>query len=228
MQKNRFRSALGNFALAQGLALALLGSPLHAEEATQHTEASAKELTGNLEKSLFSVQPQAGLVAYRDDQNDATSRMAYGFTLDSNLLKVMDPTPTRFFVGPSTGFIYSHMGSSSSDFFGSDDGTRRSPGANLLMIPVDLKIGFAVRDNFRLSARAGGNITYRSIGNSVDWGDSSSELGGSGGWRMFPNAGLDLEIGVGKNTSLLIRPDYTITPGTDFFTGTLGLGINLG
>ncbi len=182
-----------------------------------------------MKESKVSIQPQMGVLSYKDDRGNATARASYGFTADSNFLKVFDEaTPTRFYIGPSTGLIFSHIGSSSADLFGSGVDSGRTNGANVILVPVNLKLGYNIRDNFRLSARAGGNVTYRSIGNSVAWGDSSQELGAGDGWTMFPNVGLDLELGVGKKTTVLIRPDYMITPGTDVFSGTIGIGINMG
>ena len=225
MQKNTWAWAAFGFLLVGGVAV----TPSYASEMGTSSAASEEALMdGNLKESRISVQPSVGVLSYRDEQDNATARASYGFTLDSNLLKVMDPTPTRFFFGPATGLIFSHMGSATADFFGSSVDNGRTNGANLVLIPANLKIGYNLRDNFRLSARAGGNITYRSVGDSVAWGDSSQELGSGGGWKMFPNVGMDLEWGVGKNTTVLIRPDYTITPGTDFFSGSIGLGINMG
>ena len=40
--------------------------------------------------------------------------------------------------------------------------------------------------------------------------------------------GGDVEFGLGRKISLLLRPDFTITPGDSFFSGTLGLGFVLG
>jgi hypothetical protein len=235
MQKNTkianlTRNGLGLASLGWALSMALVPQvSLAASEMGTSSAATEEELmTGNLKDSKVSIQPAFGMISYRDERDDATARASIGFTADSNFLKVFDPTPTRFFFGPATGLIFSHIGSASADFFGTGVDGGRTNSANLILIPVDLKVGYNIRDNFRLSARAGGNVTYRSVGNSVAWGDSSQELGDSGGWTMFPNVGLDLEVGVGKNTTVLIRPDYTFTPGTDVFSGSIGIGINMG
>ncbi len=225
MQRNTWVWAALGFVFIGGMG----SSPVRASEMGTSSAASEEAMMdGNLKESRISVQPSLGVLSYRDENNNTTARASYGLTLDSNLLKVMDSTPTRFYFGPSTGVIFSHLGSATADLFGSSVDNGRTNGANLILIPIDLKVGFNIRDNFRLSARAGGNLTYRSVGDSVAWGDSSQELGSGGGWKMFPNVGMDLEWGVGKNTTVLIRPDYTVTPGSDFFSGSVGLGINMG
>ena len=103
-----------------------------------------------------------------------------------------------------------------------------STGSNILLFPVNAKIGYNITDNFRTSIHGGGNVLYRSAANVMNLGASSVNSGSNSNWSMFPNAGVDLEFGMGTNVALLIRPDMTFTPGHDFFTGTVGLGVALG
>jgi hypothetical protein len=190
------------------------------------TANNADMKAGFLSNNKVSMQPQVGVMAFKDALGNNTSRAALGLTVDANLASIISPSAGNLFFGPATGVIYSHLGSATSNFVGTNPDVSLSDQANFLLIPANLKLGVALGDNFRVSARGGGNLTYRSIGSSTNFGPSSGT--DSSVWRIFPNVGADVEIGFGRNVSLMLRPDYTFTPGDNFFTGTVGLGINLG
>ena len=80
---------------------------------------------------------------------------------------------------------------------------------------------FRSESSFRLSLRGGGNITYRSVADAMDFGPATAGPGSR--WRIYPNVGADFELG-----QLVIRPDLTLTPGNEVFTGTVGYNIVLG
>ena len=183
---------------------------------------------GPLGREGFSVKPEVGAIVYDDALGGTTSRGVAGLDVDMNLSRAISPTPSVY-VGPQTGVIYSHLGSATSNFFGTSPTSNVSaPGANMLLFPVNLKVGYNITDNFRISAHGGGNVMYRSVANVMNLGSSSANNGSNSTWSIFPNAGGDIEFGLGTSASLVLRPDVTFTPGNDFFTGTVGLGLAIG
>jgi hypothetical protein len=81
-------------------------------------------------------------------------------------------------------------------------------------------------DAVRVSARGGGNVMYRSEGISMNVGPSTATTGKI--WRIYPNIGGDLDIGLTRGLTLGFRPDYTFTPGSNIFVGTVALGLSIG
>lgn len=191
------------------------------------TTTEAQEVTrGYLPDEKLSVKPQVGLVAYRDTLGSDTSRLAAGIALDMNAFKLLDYTRWKnVYLGPSTGLLYSHMGSATSNFVGtSPTSDQGGTGANLLIIPTDLKVGYNFGENYRIAAHGGGNIVYRSVANVVNFGDAATA---DSAWKYYPNAGGSFEVGFGHNVALQLRPDWTFTPADNIFTGTVALGILL-
>jgi len=173
-----------------------------------------------MKEQVWGLSPQMGLFSYTDRDNQYTSRGAIGIGFDLNASPALWAKSNLFYLGFSTGFLYSHIGSTDSNIFGNNGSNIETEGANLLSIPLDLKFGYNVSDSFRLSARGGGNLIYRSIAKSMDLGagsGSSDEL-----WKIYPNAGLDAEYQVSENLSLVARPDITFTPGKNIFVATIG------
>jgi hypothetical protein len=176
-----------------------------------------------MKSQVWGLSPQIGFFSYTDTSNNYTSRMAVGLGYDLNLAPSFWEKSNLFFTGIATGFLYSHVGSNDANLFGNNGINPSEQGANVLTIPIDLKVGYNVSDSFRLSFRSGGNLIYRSIAKSIDLGpgsNSSDEL-----WKIYPNAGLDAEIQVNKNFSLAARPDMTFTPGRNIFIATVGATI---
>ncbi|OFZ54235.1 MAG: hypothetical protein A2428_07115 [Bdellovibrionales bacterium RIFOXYC1_FULL_54_43] len=201
---------------------------------TGATTAEASEVTqGYLTDEIFSVKPLVGVIAYRDlfTSDTNTSRGALGLSMDYNASAMLGETMQRnWYLGPSVGFIYSHLGSPGSNFFGSAPdvatGGNSAPGANILIIPTNLKFGYNIADSLRISAHGGGNVIYRSVASSMNLDTDSASQDSL--WKYYPNVGGDLDIGFGKNVALSLRPDVTFTPNENFFMGTLGLGVALG
>lgn len=195
------------------------------EEPASVTVKEVEEVEG-LKDEIFGVKPQLGVLVFRDNLGNDTSRFAAGLTLDLNAMSWIDPNLKQWYVGPSTGLIYAHLGSPDSNFFGTDSPIKAGAGANFFYIPINLKAGYTFANDFRVALHGGGNILYRSVANSMNLGDSS--LGTSSNTTIFPNVGADFEVTLDKRTALMVRPDLTITPGDEFFTGTLALSIGLG
>ncbi len=217
------------FALGLMLTALATGSLAWAEEPmSPTTSAEAKEVTkGLLREETYSLKPEAGAIAFTDASGQRTSRLALGIVGEMNLLPFVDKTIHAWYFGPSTGFVYSHVGDTDANFVG---GNSTSPtgraSANLVIIPTDIKVGYAFTEYLRVSARGGGNFIYRSVPSSLALGSGSDTSGSV--WKYFPNVGGDLDIALGKNLALNLRPDVTLTPGKNLFTGTIGLGIFMG
>lgn len=174
---------------------------------------------------MVGIRPQVGLLAFDDPSGDNTSRFAAGLTVDMNATRFFtDQEMSNFYVGPSTGLIYSHLGDPGSNFFGtdSDRNTIGAAGANLLLIPVNAKVGIGFGKIARVSVHGGGNVTYRSAQSSLQLDDNRTASTESD-WGMYPNVGADLELGL-----FTIRPDWTITPGDDIYAATIGFSLPLG
>jgi hypothetical protein len=197
------------------------------ESATISPSQSRVTEQGLLPSENIGIKPQIGLMLFSDQFTDSAARATYGFTADWNAASRINPAWTRHFFGPSLGFFYSHLGSPTSNFFGSNPSTNYGTGgANTLLFPVNLKIGYDVTDKIRVSAHGGGNVIYRSVASSMFLGDSSAVPGSV--WRIFPNFGLDGEFSVDKNLAVIVRPDLTLTPGDEIFTATVGINVFLG
>ena len=196
------------------------------------TTAEVSEVTrGYLQDEIFSMKPVLGIVDFQDPSGSGhDSRFLVGISMDYNAAEMINQDLKRFYIGPSLGVLYSHFGSPNSNFFGTSPDTA-SPygggGANFVVIPTDLKLGFHPGPQFRISVHGGGNIIYRSIANSMNL--AAPDLATSDSlWKYYPNVGADVEFGLGRNVALSLRPDWTITPSNDFFMATLGLGLTLG
>jgi hypothetical protein len=218
--------------LASGLALVsslAIGKPAWSQEDTiaARTERTEAEVAKRpLEREVVGIKPQAGVMVFNDALDQTDSRAAGAIIVEMNALTSFfkdSPIAKSWYLGPSTGVVYSHLGDPNSNFFGADASNRLGQaGSNYVMIPLNLKVGYLFPDsNFRLSVRGGGNFTYRSVADAINFGPSTAGPGSR--WRMYPNVGADFELG-----QLVIRPDLTLTPGNDVFTGTVGFNIALG
>lgn len=184
------------------------------------------ENRGGLKDEAVGIKPSLGFVNFKDATGTATNRGAIGLAYDMNLARGIAGGPTPFYIGFSTGGLYSHLGEPGSGFFGTS--TAKSSGfggANLVQVPVDAKLGYSVTDHLRISAHGGGNVMYCSIPSAM-----GTNLGSAVDrkWNIFPNVGGDVDIGLGRNFALTLRPDWTFTPGVGFFTGVAELGLALG
>lgn len=203
--------------------------PGTADETAGTTTTTAEEATrGYLSDEVVGVRPQVGFLLFKDNLGtDSTqARAAYGLTLGMNAMPLISKDLKQFYAGPETGLIYSHLGSASSNFFGANAPASVAAGSNFFYIPANLKVGYNIADRWRVAVHGGGNITYRSISDSMFLGDST--VGTTSNWRIYPNVGADFEASFGKNLALTLRPDLTVTPGNEIFTGTVALAIPIG
>jgi hypothetical protein len=170
------------------------------------------------------IKPQLGALFYQNQGGGDEVRGLLGVTVDWNLSNTFRPDYSHWFVGLSSGALASRVGESGANFVGSGD---RSQGNSLLIIPANLKIGYAFTDKLRASVRGGGNLFYRSALRSVSLGDGDSSPGASN-WRMFPNAGADVEFTLGQRTVLMFRPDVTFGTADNVYSASMALSIPLG
>ena len=175
---------------------------------------------------------QAGDLNFRDPTGNIQNRNLIGFTAEMNAssfaanLTGMDTK--NLFLGPQIGLFYSHIGLAQANFWGTDSAALSSSngGANLLMLPLDLKVGGTVGP-FRLALHGGGNIFYRTVSSSVALGYNPNGSSDSS-WTILPNVGADIELGVTNAISLIVRPDLTFGGDNRLWAATVGVGIPLG
>lgn len=181
-----------------------------------------KEIT--MKDETLGFVPQYGVLTYIDNKGETRGRQLAGLGIDFNFASLFKNNVRDYFLGLSTGAFYSHMGDSTSNFFGDSPSTNEGAGgANLVVIPVDAKIGYHFTPSFRAALHGGGNIIYRSIANTANLGDGSDSSNSL--WRMYPNLGADFEWQVGDYVSVMARPDLTIAPNENLFMGTVGATI---
>jgi hypothetical protein len=180
-----------------------------------------------LKETTLGLTPQLGALGYKNTTGSYSSRSLVGLSLDGNVGKYFisdQGSAKNLFVGVQTGALYSHLGAASDNFFGSNDQGNDSTAASLVIIPADVKVGYYITDNLRASVHGGGNLIYASKGQTADFGLSSD---GTSNWKLYPNAGADLEVGVASNVSLIARPDVTLVQtGQAIFTGTVGVTVS--
>lgn len=226
---------------------AFAGTAAWAQDYTGDTDSSgrtvrrAEDVEGKYMKDeIVGIKPQTGVMAFNGDTlGDSDSRIIYGLTADWNLVSTIfpeDESMKSWFVGPSTGVLYSNLGGPGSDFFASTDNP--GDGASVLVIPANLKVGYNVGRDVRLSAHGGANFVYRDkvgTAGTTPEGGAALRLGatdsapGESDTTIFPNVGADFEFSLGSGIGLLLRPDATLVKDdTDLYTGTIGLNILLG
>ncbi len=212
-------------------AVALLATSAWAaqDDATVGNTSSTNETTtqpGALKDEVASIRPEVAILAFQDAQGDSTTRGAIGLHYDLNMSNLVSSVSERLYFGPSFGGLYSHIGSSGSNFIASNSSNLDgNGGANLVEIPLDLKLGYNITDNVRISAHGGGTLLYRSIADSMQIDGSTSS---ASNWKIYPAVGGDLEMALGGRVTLDFRPDVTLTPINTLFTGALGFGVALG
>jgi hypothetical protein len=186
-------------------------------------------LTGGqaLAQNLLAIQPQAGLLAFTDLQGNFTTRGAAGMSLELNATPWLWSDTTEGYLGFFTGAIGTHLGSTSAGFFGTTtpNAAITDPTANLVIIPLNLKLGADLGRAARVSVHLGANLIYRSVGNSIDLGSSS--VTSDSVWQIFPDIGADLQLAIWDRFSLLARPEITLTAGDTLFSGMLGFSVSI-
>ena len=191
--------------------------------------AEARPNSGTLKGEVVGIKPQVGVATFNQKSiSGGDARAAYGLTLDFNVINMMsNPSDSMqsWYIGPSTGFLYSNIGGPGANFFASS--SNAGPSSNVFQIPADLKVGYNFGQSARLSLHGGGNIIRRSDVSLVAIGTPNPAASGSD-TTIFPNVGADVEFGLGKNFGLLIRPDLTLTKGPNVYTGTIGLSALFG
>lgn len=193
-----------------------------AQSPTFTTSAVKDEDEKTMRDETIGIIPQVGAISYTDKNGSKDGRHLAGLGIDFNFASFYKNVMRDYYLGISTGAFYSHVGAAGSDFFGSND-DQGDGGANILMIPMDAKIGYNFTESFRGSVHGGGNLIYRSRANSAKLGSGSDGTGEL--WSVYPNVGADFEFQVGRSVSLIARPDLTIAPDQNLFMATVGATI---
>jgi hypothetical protein len=200
--------------------------------------APAPEQKKTLVDEKIGIKPQAGVVNYIDASNARSNRALYGATFDFNVADRLNEMmgmehKSGLYLGPQLGFLYSHIGAVGGTYFGdsgAEGGTpgvpNSNPGANLFMLPANLKLGWTLY-GFRVSAHGGGNVIYRSAANTVLVGKNTPDTPNSK-WGILPDAGAELEYGVLNGGAILVRSDWTFGGSNTMFTGTIGYSFPIG
>ncbi len=205
--------------------LMLMGSgAAFAESGTQSTSQNTMTAERSMKDETLAIQPQLGLLNFKDPTGQYTSRATAGVGVNFNLAPVLASEDQRdWYYGISTGALYSHTGSATSNLFGSGASQASTENSNVILIPANLKIGYQLTSGLRISAHGGGNVIYRSNASSIDLGPGSDSSGSL--WKIYPNAGLDGELQLSNSLSLLLKPDMTFTTGRNLFIATVGASL---
>jgi hypothetical protein len=178
-----------------------------------------KPSEGGLRDEAVGINPQFGILSLDNLVDDGQTRAVGGLTVDINVLRRVNTEGGRPFFGPSTGVLYSHLGTATSNFIGTDGTGGRDDGTHLLLIPFNLKAGYTIGDVFRPSVHAGGTLLYNnrpSVPTGIQATTDSTTT-------VRVNVGLDFEFGLGKSVALMLRPDWIFAEDNTIFVGTLGL-----
>jgi hypothetical protein len=214
------------------------GTTTQSSENTSTTTTTEVGPAEGLSGELVGIKPQVGFINFRDAANNFDDRGAIGLTLDMNaasaLTRIMGiGNGSPLFIGPSIGAFYSHIGAVDGGFFGSDttspatpNGGSSSGGANLVLLPADLKVGWNF-GYFRAAVHAGGNVFYSSVANAVALG-INPRTSTSSNWNILPDVGADLEYGMTNKIALIARPDWTMSGSNRMLALTVGASIPLG
>jgi hypothetical protein len=205
--------------------------PGYTTDNTGVSTATKEEVTkGGIADEVVGFKPQAGVINFRDPTATIQNRGVIGFTAEHNMAAaIADMTGNAnlktLYLGPETGLFYSHIGGPNANFVGA--GTNEVAGANMLMIPLDLKLGASLGPT-RLALHGGGNIFYRSITQAVALGKNADTSNLSSSWSILPNIGADFEIGKTNAVAFIARPDLTFGGSNRLWAGTVGVSIPLG
>lgn len=190
-----------------------------AQERTVIREKEVKR--GGLDDQVVGITPQAGILSLNDNAGDGNVRAVGGITIDGNLFAGLPTRQVKPFLGPQVGVFYSHIGQPGANFFGLDS-PGGDQGADLVLFPLNLKAGITVGESIRMAVHGGVNINYQHFARRDQDGEGTEFRNQD--WDANTNLGGDLEFGLGKDVSLLLRPDWTFRPGADVFSATLGIG----
>lgn len=204
------------------VSLALSAANVFAAPDQQQSMQTADQVRTYMTDEMVGIKPQIGVVNFTNAVGEVSNRLTYGFGIDFNAASLLSMDYSRWYLGPQTGFSYSHLGNPSSDFVGSNATTSIGQGnANFIVMPLNLKAGYAPLEWLRVSAHGGGNVIYRSVVNSIALGSNPNN------WAILPNVGADVEFAVTQKIGVTLRPDWTVSGNSTVFNGSLLVGMSL-
>jgi hypothetical protein len=203
-------------------ALMGFGAAAQAEEGMV-TVKRADEYKGAYD-SPVNVDLRIGSLAYQESVGDESARAAYGLTFRWN---ASHGNPTNLYYGVQTGFLFSHLGAPTSNFFGTDaSGSPPGADANATIFPINLIVGYQVNDQFLITGHGGASMLYRSNSSAMLLGRGETDTSDS--FEVFPALGIMAGYELGRNIALTAQGDFTFTPQDDIWAATLGLSFGIG
>lgn len=177
----------------------------------------------NVYDSVINITPEIGVLGYSDALTNYTSRVAEGFNLDWNIANMVSISGMQ--MGLETGLLYSHLGSPSSNFFGTNAELVGGEGSNTYLVPATIVAGYKPSDQSVIAFKVGAQLLYQSMAGSINTGRS---ITGTTATDVFPSLGLNLGYSLSKKVGISLRGDYIPTPAQDMFSTFLGATIGLG
>ncbi len=88
------------------------------------SSASSSELSrGMIRDEKVGIKPQVGVFVFNQSNGETASRIAEGIQLDANIMSMISDDLDNVYFGPSSGAIFSHLGSPGSNVIGTDSDT---------------------------------------------------------------------------------------------------------
>ena len=209
------------------MVVALLAATSGWVQADEVTSAKAEKYAGSYySNARFEVKPMLGMVNFIDARRDRDARASIGVTGLYNVMKDAGGDSSLWLAGPETGVVYSHLGDPGSGFFGagSTNTAAGHSGANVLMIPANLKVGYNVINDLRVALHGGANIFYRNEVAAMVLTDSDTS---DKNWTALPNVGAEFQYAVSRNAAVALRPDWTIATNRNVISAMLSVGVAL-
>ncbi len=215
---------LSTLLIASGLAMS---ATVWAADTNTSSATAPDTQSHSLRTATLGVSPQVGVMAYKGTNGSYSTRSLAGLAVDGNIGKSVfgDNESTRdLYLGVTTGVFYSRVGSTSANFFGSEDQNDQTS-TSIVIIPTDVKIGYFLSDAVRVAVHGGGNLIYSNAGQAQSLGLSGN---GDSSWKYYLNAGADLDVALSTRVSVVARPDFTfVKTGEALFSGTLGVNVSM-
>jgi hypothetical protein len=186
--------------------------------------ASSDEFSSSyLNREMLGLRPAIAFTEFSDFNNHRSLRFGVGMTIDYNAAQMLGLNPYRTTLGIQSGILLHHVGDTDSSLFGAGTPSvnRGQAGANLAMMPLNLRYGTAVMDELRISIHAGANAFYRNVLSSVRLTDNEKT------WTLLPNVGADFEFSLSRSVALNVRPDWTVAGKRSVASAMMAVGFEM-
>jgi hypothetical protein len=137
--------------------------PTQQEQQSIVTDTTTYKDTSIRDETL-GVSPQVGVLSYTNPNGAYSARAFAGITGSFNFVPLTaSPEARLWYVGVTTGVLFSHNGSSSSNFFGSNPSVSATDNSNILYIPADVNLGAGSTGDDSLWK------IYPNVGGDLEW-----------------------------------------------------------